>query len=324
MRDAAGTIDVALRSVLRQRESQWECIVVDDGSTDDSRERVRRHALRDPRIRLVEGSRQGLVPSLLLGVAECRAPLIARMDADDWMHRDRLGLQMACFASRPQLGALGAHVRLFPRSALGPGIRSYEQWINGLQDAEALTREAFIECPIAHPTLMIRAEVLERFPYRDMGWPEDYDLVLRLLAAGTEVDILPRRLLGWRHGPNRHSQQSPTYRAERFTACKAAFLATGFLGARDQYILWGYGGTGRHLRKALLEQGRHAAWILELHPGRVGNRIHGAPVVPPEGLRDLPSLPLLVSVAGHGPRNQIRQQLTAWGRIEGRDYLCTA
>lgn len=203
-------------------------------------------------------------------------------------------------------------------------MRQYEAWINGLRDATDVARDAFIECPIAHPTLMARTGLLERFPYRDAGWPEDYDLILRWLEAGVEIDVLPRRLLGWRHGPGRHSQESPTYRAERFTACKASFLARGFLDGKEEYILWGYGGTGRALRKALHEHGRRAAWILELHPGRVGNRIHGAPVVAPERLSELPPLPLLVSVAGKSPRERIRSQLTAWGRIEGRDYLCVA
>ena len=64
--------------------------------------------------------------------------------------------------------------------------------------------------------------------------------------------------------------------------------------------------------------------MVELHPGRLGQVIDGAPVVPPERLPDLPRLPLLVSVAGVGPRALIREALGAMGRVEGRDFFCAA
>jgi hypothetical protein len=75
-------------------------------------------------------------------------------------------------------------VRCFPRAALGAGMRAYEAWLASVDSPERVRREAFVECPVAHPTLAIRAELLRAFGYRDRGWPEDYDLLLRLLEAG--------------------------------------------------------------------------------------------------------------------------------------------
>jgi len=323
-RDAAPTLATCLRSIQRQTEPAWECIAVDDGSRDGSSGLLEAARASDPRFVLVSRPRSGLVASLNAGLERCRAPVVARMDADDWMHRDRLEAQLALLGARPELSAVGARVRSFPRSALGHGRERYEAWLNGLGESQSIARDAFVECPVAHPTLMIRGPVLRAFGYRDMGWPEDYDLVLRLLGAGHSLAIHPRRLLGWRDGPGRLSRRAPEYALERFTACKAAHLASGPLQASDHYLLWGYGSTGRALRRALLPLGKTPSHIIDVHPRRLGKKIHEAPVVPPEAIPALPRSPLLVSVAGPGPRGEIREALATMALQEGRDFYCTA
>ena len=322
--NAEATLPACLRSILRQREVEWECLVVDDGSEDGTLECARGFAARDPRFRAIPAGRHGLVRALGTGLRHCRAPLVARMDADDLMHRDRLAAQVTLLERDTRLDAVGCHVRVFPRDSLKDGARRYESWLNGIATAEDVRREAFIECPVAHPTLMIRRDLLVEMEYREMGWPEDYDLILRLLAAGKRVGVLPRRHLCWRDSRDRLSRIDNAYSLERFTACKAFHLASTFLADTDRYLLWGYGATGRALRRALLAHDRQPAHIIELHPRRLGNVIHGAPVVPPDELPRLPRLPLLVSVAGAIPRNQIRTALTTLGFHEIQDYLCTA
>lgn len=99
-RDAAATLAASLRSVRRQRFTDWECVVVDDGSTDDTGGIARSLASADPRFAIVSTGRDGLVAALNAGLARCRAPLVARMDADDVMHRDRLGAQSRRSPSR--------------------------------------------------------------------------------------------------------------------------------------------------------------------------------------------------------------------------------
>jgi hypothetical protein len=172
--------------------------------------------------------------------------------------------------------------------------------------------------------LVIRRAELERFSYEDRGWPEDYDLVLRLLRAGRRIGVVPRRLLGWRHHATRQSLQSPRCAIASIVRCKAAHLASGFLEEGDRYVLWGFGGTGKALRRALAAHGKHPAAIVELHPGRLGNRIHGAPVVPPDHLAGAAPLPIVVSVAGLAARSEIRACLGALGFRESRDFVCAA
>lgn len=323
-RDAAATLPACLRSLRRQTLPDWECILVDDASRDATGAIAAAAAAADGRIAVVAGPGNGLVAALQTGLAHCSGRWIARMDADDLMHRRRLAVQTAMLAADPRLAGVGSRVRAFPTAALGPGMRDYLRWLDSLRTPAQVRADALVECPVPHPTWLLRGDVLRQHGYRDCGWAEDHDLLLRLLAAGHDFAVAPHRLLAWRRGPGTLSAQADAYRQDRFTACRAAFLAEGFLARHAHYILWGYGRTGRTLRAALAGHGREVAYVVELHPGRLGNRIHGAPVVPPAALMHLPWLPLVVSVAGADNRRRIRADLAAMGRAELRDYVCAA
>jgi glycosyltransferase involved in cell wall biosynthesis len=322
--NAAASLATCLHSIARQSEPDWECIVLDDGSTDDPLAVARAFADRDPRFRIEARAHEGIVPTLGAGAALCSAPVIARMDADDWMHRDRLALQLAALDRAPELAAVGCPVRIFPRRGLSEGRRRYEAWLNSLPDAGTIWRERFIECPIAHPTLAIRRERLLEVGYRDRGWPEDYDLILRLLRDGPCIGTLDRRLLGWRDQPNRLSRMDARYSLEQFMACRAWHLSRDFLTRSESYILWGHGRTGRALRKALALLGHHPSTIVEVHPRRIGKTIRNAAVIGPEDLPSKPSDPIVVSVAGARPRGEIRAAMLRMGFVEGERYVCAA
>lgn len=327
VRDAEATLPACLESIRRQRGPSWECVAIDDGSVDGSAACLARAAASDPRFRLLTQPASGIVSALSHGLRHCRGEYVARMDADDVMLRRRLELQARALAEQPALAGVGCHVRLFPRGPALAGRRRYEAWLNSLKSAADVARDAFVECPLAHPTFMLRREVLERYGYRDAGWPEDYDLVLRLLGDGLRLGVVPERLLCWRDGASRLSRTSSTYAIDRFTACKAHYLARGLLRQGDEYVLWGYGDTGRLLARALLPHGKRPSAIIEVHPGRMGQRILGVPVVSPRqlpGLMRERRLPIVTSVARPGPRAEVRAALDALGFVELVDYVCAA
>jgi len=214
-------------------------------------------------------------------------------------------------------------VRLFPRRGLTDGLSAYERWLSSIEKASDVKREAFIECPLAHPSLMLRRELV-RAGYRDVAWPEDYDLVLGLLEAGHELGTVPERLLHWRDGAGRLSRSSARYAQAAFVECKAEYLARGYLRKGEHYVLWGYGDTGKALAAALGRRGKHPSAIVELHPGRLGQLILGVRVIPPQALPSLPRQPLLVSVSGITPRSEIRSALAAMDFHEPSDFVCCA
>ena len=296
---------------------------MDDGSTDGTLAVMQSFAASDPRIRVVSAPHRGLVGALNEGLRYCGGEFIARMDADDLMHRERIAAQVSALDCDRTLAAVGCHVRLFPRDYMTPRLREYEGWLNSLCTAEDVERDAFVECPIAHPTLMMRTEVA-RLGYRDDGWPEDYDLVLRALRAGHRVGVVPRRLHSWRDRKDGLCRTSPIYHVERFTECKAHYLAQGFLASFSQYGLWGYGDTGRLLRRSLAAHGKTPSHIVEVKISRIGQRIHDAPVIDVDSLQSLRGRPIVVSVARAGPRAEIRMALASMSFTEGRDYVCAA
>jgi glycosyltransferase involved in cell wall biosynthesis len=322
--NAAGTLRAALTSIQRQSEASFECLVVDDGSSDETCELAREFAAQDARFVLLSQRHRGIVPALQLGLRECRAAYVARMDADDLMQRRRLEMQLGALLTQPELAGVGCHVRLFPRTGMSDGLRSYEAWLRSIHSAADVRRDCFIECPLPHPSLMLRRSVFTELGYRDAPWPEDYDLVLRLLEQGFELGVVPQRLLHWRDGAARLSRSSSRYSISAFVQCKAEFLTRGFLAASERYILWGYGDTGKTLAAALAVLGKLPAAIVELHPGRLGQLIRGVRVISPEQLPLVPKQPIVVSVAGMKPRAEIRAALFAMGFSELRDFVCAA
>ena len=330
-RDAEAHLPACIESLEAQTLAAWEVVAVDDGSRDGTGELLRDWSRREPRVRVLRGG-DGLVPSLRTAASAALAPLLARIDADDVARPERLERQLSLLDARPGLAACGAGVRYRPRDRVGPGYRRYERWINGLHEPRELRRALFVECPIAHPTLVIRRSAYRALGgYRDAGWPEDYDLVLRLHAAGMRAANLDEVLLEWRLHDDNRSRSHPAYSLEAFLRCKVHFLAEAFLPSDRPLVIWGAGRRGKPLGRAFAEADRvPAAWV-ELDPARVGERIHGAPVLDPDGFREaFPTAGapddayVLGAVGAPGAREEIREALAATGRLELRDYRMVA
>ena len=282
VRDGGAHLDEAIASILEQTHHDLELVVVDDGSEDDTPARLEAWAARDGRVRVERQRPAGIVAALGRARAAACGTLLARMDADDVAEPDRLEAQVALLRERPDLVACGCGVRYFPREAVGGGAKRYERWINAVVSPEEIAESILVECPIAHPTLVVRADALDAVGgWRDRGWPEDYDLVLRLWAAGHRLGKVSDVLLRWREGPNRLSRTDARYAPEAFLACKVHHLRRTLLGDGRSAVLWGAGPVGKRFARALLAAGTPVEAFVELDPRKIGQSIHGAPVLAP-------------------------------------------
>lgn len=313
-----------MRSVERQTVTNWECLIVDDGSTDDTAHIGFEFAQRDSRFTVVKTTHSGLVDTLQEALSLAKGDILIRMDADDCMHPLRLSHQLSALRNNADLAGVGCHVRLFPRRELTDGRRAYESWLNSLASPENIARDRFIECPLAHPTWAVRASWLQSLGYRDVSWPEDYDFLLRAFARGARFGVVPTPLLAWRDHAARLSRNDGMYSLEAFTHCRAHYLATDFLKDAKQYTLWGHGPTGRNLRRALGDENKTAHTVVEVNPRKVGQVIRGAPVISPERLDKTHHAPLISAVSGPRPRALIRERLVRLGWTEGLDFVCAA
>ncbi|HVP69492.1 MAG TPA: glycosyltransferase [Anaeromyxobacteraceae bacterium] len=324
-RDAERTIRAAASSILRQTERDLRLVVVDDGSRDATADVVHRLAERDRRLEVVRGPREGIAKALQRGLSRCDAEVVARMDADDVAHARRLEVQLGALARDASLAAVGSRVRLFPRREVAGGMRRYAAWLNGLVTPAHVERDLLVEAPLVHPATSIRRAALAAAGgWRDGDFPEDYDLWLRLCAAGWRLTNVPEVLLDWRESPARLTRRDGRYALERHRALKAAWLAAGPLTGRREVALWGAGETGRAFARALAAHGIRVALFLEVDPRKFGRRILGAPVVPYGEAARVRGVPLLVAVGAPGARDLIRAELEKQGFAELRDFRCVA
>lgn len=316
-----------LEDLASQTLGDIEVVAVDDGSDDGSGELLEEWSRRDPRFRVLEIERSGLVAALNLGLAHCRAELVARMDADDRCDPRRLELQAARLAAEPELTVVSCRVRHFAEGGVGEGLRRYEEWLNSLVDHEAIVRERFIESPLPHPSVVVRRGALDGVGgYRDHGWPEDYDLWLRLARRGARFAKLTETLVEWRDHGGRLTRTDARYAVERFLACKAHHLLRGPLRGVSHVILWGAGQTGRRLSKYLKRAAVPIAAVIDIDPAKIGRTLRGYPIRPPEELPQLlrPDSIALAAVSSRGARAKIRRRLEALGLVEAESYWCVA
>ena len=327
--NAAPFLSQCLDSLARQTYIDYEIVAIDDGSTDSSVAILQQNAVHEPRLQIHTRRHHGLIATLNAGLERCRGEVVARMDADDVAHPRRLELQIDALETAAGPDIVSSLVAHFPRQTLGEGFRIYEGWLNSLVTHEDIWRERFIESPMPHPSIMIRhRDLTEIGGYRDMGWPEDYDLWLRLAAAGKKFGKIPQVLYLWRHHEGRMTRTDSRYSVERFLTCKARHLADGPLAKASTVILWGAGQTGRRLSKHLKRFGAPLQAFIDIDPGKIGRTLRGLPIHPPEELPELlaagPDTIILAAVSSRGARGLIRDRLTALGLREGQRFWCVA
>ncbi|EKE43379.1 glycosyl transferase-like protein [Oceaniovalibus guishaninsula JLT2003] len=196
----------ALDSLLSQTLTTFELVLVDDARDDETRDAIDRAAAADNRIRIVRAAAPGGLAALLNeGLDACRAPLVARADADDIYHRERLARQAQAIVGRPGLLALSCG---YWRIA-ADGKRLWR--LRPETDAARLRFRTLIGCPLLHPGAMFRRDaVMALGGYDTALWTaQDNDLWARLAQVG-DLGNLPEPLVEWReHGGTVSAARGP-------------------------------------------------------------------------------------------------------------------
>ena len=223
-RNAMPFVDEAVASILAQTHRDFEFVICDDNSSDGTLERLRDWAGRDPRIRLFTSEKfNGPARSANWAVSECGGELIARMDADDISHPERLARQLAVMERWPDASLVGA---------LFDGIDA-ESRIIYRRDRSLLRRSSF-KTPCGHGVAMFRRSAFERIGgYRpECDYWEDFDFIYRMASAG-RVLYLPDRLLYYRSSPTHSRLRAEEIRVER--ALDFLFHCTDRFERRGEY-----------------------------------------------------------------------------------------
>jgi glycosyltransferase involved in cell wall biosynthesis len=323
VRNAAATLAECLESIREQTEPDYELLIVDDGSTDHSAQIVELHARADSRIRLLTPGRIGLVAALNHGISESRAPLIARMDADDVMLADRLEHQIGFMEEHPDIAVAGSLVELFSSEAILAGYVEYVRWQNECVTSDDIAANIFVESPLPHPSVIMRRESLESAGgYRAGDFPEDYELWLRMHELGMKFGKVPRVLLRWREQAERASRTDPRYERTAFDRIRAEYLARDpRITKAAEIVIWGSGRRTRQRAKFLIDRGVIPSSYIDIDPQKIGYTIDGIRVEPPESLKRSPRPFVLVYVTSHGAREVITSRLRGFGYAPAVDFL---
>ena len=329
--NAAGTITRAVASVRAQTWADWELVVMDDGSTDGTREILRELAQVETRMRVCAREHAGVALTANAAMAEARGAFIARMDADDFSHPERLAEQVALLeqAENRDVGAVGCFVEFGGDRAANAGYALHVDWVNALLTPEAIALGRFVEQPVVNPSVMFRRELVARLGgYRDGDFPEDYELWLRWLDAGVRIAKVPRVLLTWNDAPTRLTRTDARYAPDAFFRLKAEWIARELarVAVGRKIVVWG---AGRHTRKRaawLAGWGVLIAGYVDVDVKKTGRRIGGTglPVIGVEALPAPGEIFVLSYVTTRGARDYNRARLVERGYAEGRDFLLCA
>ena len=186
-------LPAAVESILGQTFRDFEFLIVDDGSTDRTRDYLGR--LRDPRVHVMRNPMNlGLTRSLNRGIDAAAGSLVARMDADDVALPDRLARQVAFFQKHPDVGIAGSARLLIDERG------DFVAHAPAVEDDLGIRWKCLLGNPFAHPTVMLRRDVLEQHGLRydeTFQTAQDYELWTRLLTI-TRAATLREPLLKYR------------------------------------------------------------------------------------------------------------------------------
>lgn len=311
----------AIRSMAGQSLREWELILVDNNAGADARSIAATWATRDARIRVVQEPVQGIAYALNRGLQEARYDLIARMDADDFSHPTRLEKQVAYLHNHPEIGVVSTQTAFESELDQSEGYDWFVQWQNGIVSPEAHFLARFTESPLAHPTVLFRKSLIERYgPYSTANVPEDYELWLRWFDAGVQFYKIPEPLLVWKDHPQRLSRNHPNYSTEAFWTVKCRYLAAWAKRnavPEKKIVICGAGKLPR-LRAALLESHGIEIYGFTDVKMRQPDGIHFIPLpkltVPEAWL-------LLCFISKRGVGEAVGQHFMELGFEEGKDFL---
>lgn len=319
--NAEKTLGRAIQSISSQTFTDFECILIDNSSTDGSREIAQRFIDADERFKLISEKKQGVMFASNAGWEASRGLYVARMDADDWSHPDRLKMQNNFLDNNPGYGAVATLVKHIGHSEFTGGMARFVEWSNSIVNYREILNNRFIELPIVNPTAMWRRGIAQQNRmYLHGDFPEDYEMWLRWLDNGVKICKLNKVLLNWHDSDNRLTRTDPIYSDSSFYRIKTKYLAK-WLEKHNPFhpkvAVWGASRISRRRARLLESHGIEICCYIDTKKGRqLDRQVYY--------YQDIPSheeIFVLTYIKQVEHREEIREFLPERGFVEGRNFL---
>lgn len=219
-RNASATLPATLDSLAQQTFSDFELVLVNDASTDETPHIAESYARRFP-VRLVNNvENQGVAKSINLGLEQGDSEYVIRLDSDDLARADRFEKQVAFMAANPFVDVCGSHIEMFSDEDTQRSVLAHPT-------SNAEIKTAFVQrCAIAHPSVIARRSFYESAGYYDprYDFAEDYELWCRGALLGKQFANIPEPLTYYRRHAGQVSRQKAQLQFTRDIAIKNKYL----------------------------------------------------------------------------------------------------
>lgn len=311
----------AAESILQQTHSDFELLLLESRADDLTAQTAKNLAQADQRIRLLPVDEQGIAHALNKGWKLARGKYIARMDADDIAHPERLSKQHHHLQANSDIQVVSCQTTLFPSGSDNEGYEYYVSWQNKIISAEDHSLNRFVESPVAHPSVMIRKSAVERLGIYSTGpVPEDYELWLRWMQEGIRFEKIPETLHYWRDHDNRLSRTHPHYSEESFFRIKAKYLAAWLKENVQPNRPLMACGSSKKIRSRI-DTLRQEGVMISAVTDVMEHRGHGLTFYPAKDLEPSNGHFIISLISKRDVRDSIEELLQKRGFSKGADYI---
>lgn len=319
--NAQETLSRAVESIANQTLTNFECILVNNNSTDNSCDIALSWTQKDPRFILVHEKQQGVMFASNKGSECAKGKYIARMDADDVSLPDRLALQSTFLENNADYGAISGLVEYVPHHNNTEGFQRYVNWVNSVLSYSDILNNMFVESPIVNPTAMWRKETAEQHGvYNSGNFPEDYELWLRWLSEGVKISKLKTPVLKWFDSDSRLTRTHPIYSDNAFYSIKTQYLAQWLKTNNPHFpkvAVWGASRISRTHTNLLLKHSIEISYYIDIKKSRQLDR----EVVYYEDIPEPNKVFILIYIKNQQAKTKIQQFLVSRDYVEGKHYL---
>ncbi len=308
-RNAEPYFEECLQSIINQTYQDWELILVNDASTDESNTTALSFQHKDKRIKVLQNKTPGLIHALRLAHQNASGLFITRMDADDIAPPNKLEDLKNALTNKGKGHVAIGFVKYFSEQTLGEGYIFYENWLNNLTRHTTNYREIYRECVIPSPNFLIYKEDLDSIgAFQPDIYPEDYDLAFRMYKSGFKVVSTNSLTHHWRDHQNRSTRTQEHYKILNFIPLKVKHFVEIDFNTSKTLVLWGAAKKGKLIARQLIERNIPFKWVTE-NPQRIGHNVYDVIIEDGKTYFETEDLQIILAVSNRTEQEEINEKI---------------